>query len=302
MKNIDDLSEAVELSENDEIIFVRENGYVARISLADFALHAPEIPGGEDPDPEPGNDYDHLLEMEPVALYDVSVADTLAQDDAGTLPVTSQGDPVALLMDLSGNDNHGSTTISNQRALYQIKGDGTFALRFDGSNDRLNVPGLDTLFNNTNTWWAAFAAEQISLTGSGFVFLGKRHQDSPRTSTHFWQGFDGDGDWIIIERVLNGSFVGPWVADSKLEIGNRSVAIGYYNGTQLSVQVPPATPVTSADSRSLGTGNVVPTHIGGDAVTGMVMDVFAAVIFDKIPSPEDQTTVIAWLQSKITGE
>jgi len=47
---------------------------------------------------------------------------TLFQDAAGTLPVTADGDPVGLMMDLSGNGNHASQPVSAARLIYRTDG------------------------------------------------------------------------------------------------------------------------------------------------------------------------------------
>ena len=47
---------------------------------------------------------------------------TLFQDAAGTLPVTADGDPVGLMLDVSGNGNHASQSTSAARPLYRTDG------------------------------------------------------------------------------------------------------------------------------------------------------------------------------------
>lgn len=70
--------------------------------------------------------------------YDPSDKSTLFQDVAGTVPVTKDGDPVALMKDKSGNGNHAVQTVSTARPIY--KTDGILHwLAFDGIDDRLNI-------------------------------------------------------------------------------------------------------------------------------------------------------------------
>lgn len=70
--------------------------------------------------------------------YDPSDKSTLFQDVAGTVPVTKDGDPVALMRDKSGNSNHATQTVSTSRPIY--KTDGVLHwLQFDGIDDRLNI-------------------------------------------------------------------------------------------------------------------------------------------------------------------
>lgn len=68
--------------------------------------------------------------------YDPSDLSTLYQDVAGTVPVTKDGDPVALMRDKSGNGNHAVQTVSTSRPVY--KTDGVLHwLKPDGIDDSL---------------------------------------------------------------------------------------------------------------------------------------------------------------------
>lgn len=53
--------------------------------------------------------------------YDVHPSN-MFQDAAGTTPVASAGDPVGLLLDLSGNGNHATQSTSARRPVYQTDG------------------------------------------------------------------------------------------------------------------------------------------------------------------------------------
>lgn len=68
--------------------------------------------------------------------FDPSDLSTLYQDVAGTVPVTKDGDPVALMKDKSGNGNHATQSVSASRPIY--KTDGILHwLEFDGVDDHL---------------------------------------------------------------------------------------------------------------------------------------------------------------------
>lgn len=72
------------------------------------------------------------------AWFDPSDKSTLFQDAAGTIPVTKDGDPVALMRDKSGNGNHAIQTVSASRPTYQT--DGVLHwLKSDGVDDKLIV-------------------------------------------------------------------------------------------------------------------------------------------------------------------
>lgn len=70
--------------------------------------------------------------------YDPSDKSTLFQDVAGTVPVTKDGDPVALMRDKSGNGNHATQTVSTARPAYKTDG-ALHWLEFDGVDDYLEV-------------------------------------------------------------------------------------------------------------------------------------------------------------------
>ena len=57
------------------------------------------------------------------AWYGPSDIDTLFQDSAGTTPVTTAGEPVGLMLDKSGNDNHPIQATAAARPTYQVTPD-----------------------------------------------------------------------------------------------------------------------------------------------------------------------------------
>ena len=99
-----------------------------------------------------GNKVIYSTEFDPLVLfkdgkqgvwYDPSDKSTLFQDVAGTVPVTKDGDPVALMRDKSGNGNHATQSVSTARPLY--KTDGILHwLEFDGADDYLIINNLKT--------------------------------------------------------------------------------------------------------------------------------------------------------------
>jgi len=70
------------------------------------------------------------------AWYGPSDLSTLFQDSAGTTPVTTAGQPVGLMLDNSGNDNHATQATAAARPIYQT---GPARATIDKVDDRLSV-------------------------------------------------------------------------------------------------------------------------------------------------------------------
>lgn len=70
------------------------------------------------------------------AWFDPSDKTTLWQDSAGTVPVTTDGQPVGRIRDLSGNGCHAIQTVSAARPVWRTAG-GLSWIEFDGVDDCL---------------------------------------------------------------------------------------------------------------------------------------------------------------------
>ena len=76
--------------------------------------------------------------------YDPNDLSTMFQDSAGTVPVTDVGQPVGLIRDKSGRNNHAYQTNSASRPiLRQNAVTGANYLEFDGSDDFLQTSDID---------------------------------------------------------------------------------------------------------------------------------------------------------------
>lgn len=76
------------------------------------------------------------------AWYDPSDRATLFQDEAGIIPVAADGDPVALVLDKSGNNNHASVAVTAARPIFREVGTQRY-LEFDGVDDFLATPNIN---------------------------------------------------------------------------------------------------------------------------------------------------------------
>ena len=71
-------------------------------------------------------------------VYNPNDLSTMFQDAAGTIPVTAAGQPVGLIRDKSGRNNHARQTASASRPiLRQNATTGAYYLEFDGTGDFL---------------------------------------------------------------------------------------------------------------------------------------------------------------------
>lgn len=72
--------------------------------------------------------------------YDPNDLTTMFQDAAGTVPVTEVGQPVGLIRDKSGRNNHAyQTTSASRPILRQNVTTGAYYLEFDGTDDFLQT-------------------------------------------------------------------------------------------------------------------------------------------------------------------
>ena len=95
----------------------------------------------------------------------------LFTDVAGETPVTADGDPVGLMLDLSGNGNHAIQSASLSRPTYRTSPD---RIRLDGANDNL-------------------------LIDFGGEFTGEVFQGTPRGIIHM-EVSTSDGSWALTEN------------------------------------------------------------------------------------------------------
>ena len=77
-------------------------------------------------------------------FYDPNDLSTMYQNAAGTIPVTTAGQPVGLIRDKSGRNNHAFQTNSTSRPILRKNAvTGANYLEFDGSDDFLQTDSID---------------------------------------------------------------------------------------------------------------------------------------------------------------
>ena len=93
--------------------------------------------------------YDQLIKSlfannEQGFFYDPNDLSTMFQDSAGTVPVTAVGQPVGLIRDKSGRNNHAFQTNSTSRPILRKNAvTGANYLEFDGTDDFLQTSNIN---------------------------------------------------------------------------------------------------------------------------------------------------------------
>lgn len=114
------------------------------------------------------------------AWFDPSDPATLFQDAALTVPVTAPGQPVGGFLDKSGNGNHATQAINEQRPVYWTDGTRHW-LEFDGVDDRMQMDASVNL--DAGSIFLALM-EPVGMTG---------HQGLVSSGTAGYVGLTGSG-------------------------------------------------------------------------------------------------------------
>ena len=100
--------------------------------------------------------------------YDPNDLSTLYQDAAGTIPVTAAGQPVGLMKDKSGRNNHAYQTDSACKPKLQRNATtGAYYLAFDGADDFLQTNNID--FTATDKVSVFAGVRKLSDANTGIV-------------------------------------------------------------------------------------------------------------------------------------
>lgn len=97
--------------------------------------------------------------------YDPSDFSTMFQDTSGTIAVTAVGDPVALIRDKSGNNNHAFQTTSNRRPTLGRDANGYYYLNFNGTSSALATNSINFTSSNSLSLFAGVRKLTDSSTG-----------------------------------------------------------------------------------------------------------------------------------------
>lgn len=154
-------------------------------------------------------------------FYDPNDLSTMYQDAAGTVPVTDVGQPVGLIQDKSGRNNHAHQTNSASRPiLRQNTVTGANYLEFDGVDDFLQTSNIDftatdkvSLFTGVDKlsdnpqFIAALVLDYTSLVGTFSLITGEDGLGNGYASTGIGSATLSDG-----QSARNYTYPAPDVA------------------------------------------------------------------------------------------
>lgn len=145
-------------------------------------------------------------------FYDPNDLSSMYQDAAGTIPVTAAEQPVGLMRDKSGNNNHAFATSSATRPILQRNATaGAYYLEFDGADDFLQTNNID-----------------FTMTDKVSLFAGVRKlSDAALGTIASFQSTSGDLNGAFSIRAPSGNGL-PTYGGSLVGLSTRDfVATGY---------------------------------------------------------------------------
>lgn len=231
--------------------------------------------------------------------YDPNDLTTMFQDAAGTVPVTAVGQPIGLIMDKSGRNNHARQTNSASRPiLRQNATTGAYYLEFDGSDDFLvtnsiNFTSTDkiSLFTGVQKLSDVSAAILCELSLNINSYNGSFYLAAPLNNTS--KGFSINAKGTSSALAVSSSHAAPITA----------VVSGYADlrSTQLKLGVNGA---LTTGATSLGTGNYgnYPLYIGrrGGTTLPFTGHIYSLIGIGRLTT-DAETTALEKLIAKNTG-
>jgi len=232
------------------------------------------------------------------AWYDPSDITTLFQDSAGTTAVTAAGQPVGLMLDKSGRNNHARQTTAAARPLYQLDA-GKPYLAFDGVDDFMVTTafawGSDQAFVGTGvrklTGSASIIAElSINLNNNPGSFYHISAEGSQANYTASSRGtVNSGGDRV--SYATNGG-IPP--------VNNVFTAIHSISGDLSVARVDGVAASAATGDKGAGNFGTYPLYIGARAGTSLFFKgrIYGAIFRNLNPNATQLAAIEQYLAAK----
>jgi len=231
-------------------------------------------------------------------VYNLSDFSTLYQDSAGTIPVTAAGQPVGLMLDLSGNGNHASQPTAGKRPILQESG-GKYSLKFDGVDDFMSTAAID--FSGTDKL-SAWVGVQANSDGFSYIWsLG----DSPNTSAGaaLVRGFATIGEYgtYLYGTALNYRNSTAYSAVDTSVITQALDISGVTDADEIAMQRNGAPVSYSSGGGLAGTGSLpnAPIYLASaNGANVFLGNLYSSVCLGRAATADELTKTQAWVAEK----
>lgn len=227
-------------------------------------------------------------------VLDAGVLASLAQDAAGTQPVTAAGQPVGLARDQSGGTFHASQAVSAARPTFRQDGAGRAYLEFDGVDDWMTTASM-ALAAGGRTVIAALQKRSDASVGT-VVETGPDWSTTPGAINLIAPATPATGDYGSRTRPaanpanLNSasSFAAPHMAvlSLRLATGNHVLRV---NGVALNGAQPDSVSALTA-----------PVNIGGRSNGSRfgALNLYGLAVIDRALTDVELAQAEAWMAAK----
>ena len=167
-------------------------------------------------------------------FYDPNDLSTMYQDVSGTNPVTVAGQPVGLILDKSGRNNHARQTNSASRPILRKNAvTGAYYLEFDGSDDFLRTNNINftatdkvSLFAGVRKLSDVSVASVVCLTETPISSQGTFEFYTPQTNGSEGLAYYSRGA-TTKSTVITTGFKSPssFVLSAKTDISSNSTTV-----------------------------------------------------------------------------
>lgn len=185
------------------------------------------------------------MDLPLAAWFDPSDTSTLFQDAAGTVPVSADGDPVALMLDKSGNGHHMSQPDVARRPIYHVE-NGQHWIAADGIDDSmytLSRMGFDA--NPDITILAGTFVPSTSLPTERLLHIGAPSEIGTLSASMGQSGFSwrhNNGNSIYDSIPLNSLMMVRWSRVAGTDYGASTCALNgvdmVQKGSASATQIP----------------------------------------------------------------